>query len=66
MSEGMRLNKLFNFVNGHVEKIRSHLASVSGSLVKVANSTVAVQCNGSSLSEVSFFLSDYQVLHIVT
>ncbi|XP_078149066.1 uncharacterized protein LOC144544424 isoform X2 [Carex rostrata] len=51
MREGMRLNKLFNFVNDHVEKIKSHLASVSGSSVKVANSTVAVQCNGSSLSE---------------
>ncbi|KAJ1686015.1 hypothetical protein LUZ63_017405 [Rhynchospora breviuscula] len=47
--EGMRLNKLYNFVNGHVEKIRSHLASMSG--VKVANSNVVVHCNGSSLSE---------------
>jgi hypothetical protein len=46
MREGMQLSKLFNFVNGHVEKIRSHLASISGSIVKVANSAVVVQCNG--------------------
>jgi hypothetical protein len=58
MREGMRLNKLFNSVNDHVEKIRSHLASMSSSIVKVANSAVVVQCNGSRLYEVPFSLSN--------